>query len=204
MGGWHGVIVKKPNNLSSVEEDDWTDVFLSSYLSNKISTSTAAYATWAQLLRRKIKKAFYLSMTGTYCNRWNLKHSLFYLCFFLLPAQTAIESAQKVCTEERRTSNDRSHLPKQFSSKENQLNEPFKSLLWKKSNIQNAFVEKFNGAPLVSHRRPLVTYHCAITCWKVHQRPKINETDFNTTRWFIWFSAMAKAGLTYPPAKTEC
>ncbi len=54
---------QKPNNLSSVEEDDWTDVFVS-YLPNKNFNITAAYADLGTIATKKDQKGIYLSMTG--------------------------------------------------------------------------------------------------------------------------------------------
>jgi hypothetical protein len=54
---------QKPNNLSSVEEDDWTDVFVS-YLPNKNFNITAAYADLGTVATKKDQKGIYLSMTG--------------------------------------------------------------------------------------------------------------------------------------------
>jgi len=54
---------QKPNNLSSVEEDDWTDVFVS-YLPNKNFNITAAYADLGTIATQKDQKGIYLSMTG--------------------------------------------------------------------------------------------------------------------------------------------
>jgi hypothetical protein len=54
---------QKPNNLSSVEEDDWTDFFVS-YLPNKGFNITAAYADLGTVATKKDQKGIYLSMPG--------------------------------------------------------------------------------------------------------------------------------------------
>lgn len=54
---------QKPNNLSSVKEDDWTDLFVS-YMPNKQVNVTAAYADLGTVATQKNQKGFYLSMTG--------------------------------------------------------------------------------------------------------------------------------------------
>ncbi|QNT08071.1 DUF3034 family protein [Marinomonas arctica] len=54
---------QKPNNLSSVKEDDWTDLFVS-YMPNKNINFTAAYADLGTVATQKDQKGVYLSMTG--------------------------------------------------------------------------------------------------------------------------------------------
>lgn len=54
---------QKPSNLSSVEEDDWTDVFVS-YIPNKNVNFTAAYVDLGTVATKKDQKGIYLSMTG--------------------------------------------------------------------------------------------------------------------------------------------
>jgi hypothetical protein len=54
---------QKPNNLSSVEEDDWKDVFVS-YMPNKSVNFTAAYVDLGSIATQKKQKGLYLSMTG--------------------------------------------------------------------------------------------------------------------------------------------
>jgi hypothetical protein len=54
---------QKPSNLSSVEEDDWKDVFVS-YMPNKNVNFTAAYADLGTVATQKNQKGVYLSMTG--------------------------------------------------------------------------------------------------------------------------------------------
>lgn len=54
---------QKPSNLSSVEEDDWKDVFVS-YMPNKNVNITAAYVDLGTVATKKDQKGIYLSMTG--------------------------------------------------------------------------------------------------------------------------------------------
>ena len=54
---------QKPSNLSSVEEDDWKDIFVS-YMPNKNVNFTAAYAELGTVATKKDQKGVYLSMTG--------------------------------------------------------------------------------------------------------------------------------------------
>lgn len=54
---------QKPSNLSSVEEDDWKDIFVS-YMPNKNVNFTAAYADLGTIATKKDQKGIYLSMTG--------------------------------------------------------------------------------------------------------------------------------------------
>lgn len=54
---------QKPNNLTAVQEDDWTDVFVS-YIPNKNVNITAAYANLGTVATKKDQKGIYLSMTG--------------------------------------------------------------------------------------------------------------------------------------------
>lgn len=54
---------QKPNNLSSVEEDDWKDVFVS-YMPNKNVNFTAAYVDLGTVATKKDQTGIYLSMTG--------------------------------------------------------------------------------------------------------------------------------------------
>ncbi len=54
---------QKPNNLTAVQEDDWTDVFVS-YIPNKNINITAAYANLGTVATKKDQKGIYLSMTG--------------------------------------------------------------------------------------------------------------------------------------------
>ncbi|WP_262368478.1 DUF3034 family protein [Marinomonas sp. IMCC 4694] len=54
---------QKPNNLSSVEEEDWSDVFVS-YLPNKNVSFTAAYANLGTIATKADQSGVYLSMTG--------------------------------------------------------------------------------------------------------------------------------------------
>jgi hypothetical protein len=54
---------QKPNNLSSVEEDDWKDVFVS-YNPNKSVNITAAYVDLGTIATQKNQTGIYLSMTG--------------------------------------------------------------------------------------------------------------------------------------------
>ncbi|WP_137169983.1 DUF3034 family protein [Marinomonas sp. FW-1] len=54
---------QKPSNLSSVEEDNWTDVFVS-YMPNKSVNITAAYVDLGTVATKKDQKGVYLSMTG--------------------------------------------------------------------------------------------------------------------------------------------
>ncbi|MGO2354742.1 MAG: DUF3034 family protein [Marinomonas foliarum] len=54
---------QKPSNLSSVEEDNWADVFVS-YMPNKKVNITAAYVDLGIVATKKDQKGVYLSMTG--------------------------------------------------------------------------------------------------------------------------------------------
>ncbi len=54
---------QKPSNLSSVEEDDWKDIFIS-YLPNKNLNITAAYVDLGTVATKKDQTGIYLSMTG--------------------------------------------------------------------------------------------------------------------------------------------
>ncbi|MGO3739488.1 MAG: DUF3034 family protein [Marinomonas foliarum] len=54
---------QKPSNLSSVEEDNWADVFVS-YMPNKSVNITAAYVDLGTVATKKNQKGVYLSMTG--------------------------------------------------------------------------------------------------------------------------------------------
>ncbi|WP_421853651.1 DUF3034 family protein [Marinomonas sp.] len=54
---------QKPSNLSSVEEDDWKDVFVS-YMPNKNVNFTAAYVDLGTVATKKDQTGIYLSMTG--------------------------------------------------------------------------------------------------------------------------------------------
>lgn len=54
---------QKPSNLSSVEEDDWKDVFVS-YMPNKNVNFTAAYVDLGTVATQKDQTGIYLSMTG--------------------------------------------------------------------------------------------------------------------------------------------
>lgn len=54
---------QKPNNLSSVKEDDWKDVFVS-YNPSKSVNITLAYADLGTVATQKDQQGIYLSMTG--------------------------------------------------------------------------------------------------------------------------------------------
>ncbi|NVK72875.1 MAG: DUF3034 family protein [Oceanospirillaceae bacterium] len=54
---------QKPSNLSSVEEDDWKNVFVS-YMPNKNVNFTAAYVDLGTVATKKDQTGIYLSMTG--------------------------------------------------------------------------------------------------------------------------------------------
>lgn len=54
---------QKPNNLSSVQEDDWYDVY-ASYFPNKNVSFTAAYANLGIIATKTDQSGVYLSMTG--------------------------------------------------------------------------------------------------------------------------------------------
>lgn len=54
---------QKPDNLSSVKEDDWKDVFVS-YNPNKNFNITVAYADLGTVATQNNQKGIYLSMTG--------------------------------------------------------------------------------------------------------------------------------------------
>ncbi|RBP78584.1 DUF3034 family protein [Marinomonas rhizomae] len=54
---------QKPSNLSSVEETDWKDIFVS-YMPNKNVNFTVAYADLGTIATKKDQEGIYLSMTG--------------------------------------------------------------------------------------------------------------------------------------------